>query len=332
MKKVFKIVGIFAVTSVIIYFSLAYGLLFFTDVKEPSGEQENLAFEDLRMDEDALPSQHTYNTRDGSSLSYRYYESNADTTLILLHGSGYHSDYLEPFANHLANENVASVYTPDFRGHGANPSERGDIEYMGQIEHDVHDFVQFVDEQHPDQSIVLGGHSSGGGTVIRMAGGDASHDAIDRYLLIAPYIHHDAPTNESNDNDWANVSVPRMIGLSMLNQVGISHMNDTQVISFNMPEEYRDGTETLHYSYRLQVSMHPRADYLEDIASMAGDVLVLAGREDESFQTDAYDDVFNAHDQADVVLLDDLSHFGPIFHEHAHDIVEEWLATNETTE
>ncbi|MBM7572655.1 alpha/beta fold hydrolase [Aquibacillus albus] len=116
-----------------------------------------------------------------------------------------------------------------------------------------------------------------------------------------------------------------MIGLSMLNQVGITHMNDTNVISFNMPNEYRDGTETLAYSYRLQISMHPRDDYNQDIASMDGDVLVLAGSEDESFQAEKYDDVFDVHYQTEVVLVDGLSHFALIHNEQAHETIAEWL-------
>jgi len=325
LKKIFKILVIFGITSVVIYLGIAYGLIFFNDVRQPSSEQESLIFENLQTNEEALPELDEYEARDGTQLTYRYYESNADRVLILLHGSGYHSDYLEPLANYLSNNNIASVYTPNIRGHGANVNKRGDIDYIGQIEHDVNDLIQLVNERHPDQSIVLGGHSSGGGTAIRIAGGESSHEAVTSYLLIAPYIHHDAPTYNNDENGWANVSVPRMVGLSMLNQVGINHMNDINVISFNMPDEYRDGTETLAYSYRLQISMHPRDDYNQDIASMNGNVLVIAGREDESFQAEQYDDVFNVHDQTEVVLLERLSHFGPIHDNQAHETIADWL-------
>ncbi|WP_163536238.1 alpha/beta hydrolase [Gracilibacillus sp. YIM 98692] len=325
MKKIFKILVIFGISSVVIYLCIAYGLIFLNDVKQPSGEKKNLQFEHLKTDEIALPKLNEYEARDGTQLTYRYYESSANQVLILLHGSGYHSDYLEPLANYLSNENIASVYTPNVRGHGNRADNRGDIDYIGQIEQDINDLIELVNERHPNQSIVLGGHSSGGGTVIRIAGGEYSHETVDDYLLIAPYVHHKAPTNNSDENGWANVSVPRMIGLSMLNQVGITHMNDTNVISFNMPNEYRDGTETLTYSYRLQISMHPRDDYNQDIASMNGDVLVLAGSEDESFQAEKYDVVFNVHDQTDVVLVDGLSHFGPIYDEQAHKTIAEWL-------
>ncbi|WP_147803844.1 alpha/beta hydrolase [Alkalicoccus halolimnae] len=327
MKKIFKTLVISVVSSAGIYLCLAYGLLFFSEVEQPSGEMKNLNFEQVKTDEKALPELKEYEARDGTPLTYRHYESSADQILILLHGSGYHSRYLEPLANYLANENVSSVYTPNFRGHGANPERRGTIDYIGQIEHDIQDFIQLVNKRHPDQSIVLGGHSSGGGTVIRTAGGGSPHDVVDKYLLLAPYIHHNAPTNNSSESGWANVSVPRMIGLSMLNQAGIGHMNDTDVISFNMPDEYRDGTETLTYDYRLQVSMHPGNEYEKDIASMNDEVLVVAGREDESFHAEKYEKVFNVQEQAEIILLNDLSHFGPIHNEQSHEEIAAWLTS-----
>ena len=325
MKKAFRILIIFIAISVFIYLGAAYAMILFSNVKQPAHEQKSLDFEHIATDGQALPRLDEYESSDGTRLQYRHYEADTDSVLILLHGSGYHSSYLQPLAEHLSKEGIASVYTPDLRGHGRDTDKRGDIDYIGQIEHDLYDFIELVRGRHPGEAIVLGGHSSGGGTVIRIAGGEYSHEAVDKYLLIAPYIHHNAPTDNSGENGWANVNMPRMIGLSMLNQVGISHMNNRDVISFNMPEEYRDGTETLKYSYRMQVSMHPRDDYHHDIDSMEGDVLVLAGREDESFRALEYKTVFDDHDQVEVVLLDDLSHFAPIYDAEAHEAIGEWL-------
>ncbi|WP_219914461.1 alpha/beta hydrolase [Thalassobacillus sp. CUG 92003] len=265
-----------------------------------------------------------YQTRDGSSLTYRYYDSTAENILILIHGSGYHSEYLEPLATNLSQEGVASVYTPNLRGHGPNPEKRGDVDYLGQIEQDLNDLIDYIRKRHPEQPIILGGHSSGGGTVIRFAGGEFSHNAVNRYLLIAPYIHHNAPTNKSN-NEWANVNTPRIIGLSMLNQIGITHLNDRNVISFNMPNNYRDNTETLRYSYRLQTSMHPRPDYEKDISSMDGEVLVLAGSGDKSFKADQYEKVFNTHPNTEVMIMEGLSHFAPINDNDAQNEIATWL-------
>lgn len=324
LNKILKVILIIITSSVLIYLGMGYGLTLLSSVEVPSGDLENLNFNDLKTSEQQLPELEEYQTRDGSSLSYRYYESTAEQILILLHGSAYHSEYLEPLATYLSEEGIASVYTPNLRGHGPHPESRGDINYIGQIEHDLNDLIEYVKKRHPGQSITLGGHSSGGGTVIRFAGGEFSHDAVNRYLLIAPYIHHDAPTNKS-ESDWANVNIPRMIGLSMLNQIGVTHLNDRNVISFNMPNNYQDNTETLMYSYRLQISMHPRDDYDKDISSMGGEVFVLAGSEDKSFKVDQYEKVFNTHSNAEVMVMEGLSHFAPINDDEAQREIAKWL-------
>ncbi|QJX03005.1 alpha/beta fold hydrolase [Alcanivorax sp. IO_7] len=155
----------------------------------------------------------------------------------------------------MASAGLAHVYTPDLRGHGRAPARRGDVNYLGQLEDDLDDFLARLRLEHPDAALLLGGHSSGGGLVIRHAGGRPEIKA-DGYLLLAPYLHHKAPTHRS-DAGWARPNVPRLIGLSLLNRVGITAFNDRPVIRFNMPRAVRDGTETLTYSYRLQVSLHP---------------------------------------------------------------------------
>ncbi|MFC7061046.1 alpha/beta hydrolase [Halobacillus seohaensis] len=324
MNKILKVTLIIVTSSVVIYIGVAYGLTLLNSVEEPSGDLENLNFNDLKTNEQQLLELEEYQTRDGSSLNYRYYQSTAENILILIHGSGYHSEYLEPLATFLSQEGIASVYTPNLRGHGPDPETRGDINYIGQIEHDLNDLINYVRKRHPEQPIILGGHSSGGGTVIRFAGGEFSHNEVNRYLLIAPYIHHNAPTNKS-ESEWANVNTPRIIGLSMLNQVGITHLNDRNVLSFNMPNNYRDNTETLRYSYRLQISMHPRGDYEKDISSMDGEVLVLAGSEDQSFKVDQYEKVFNTHSNAEVMIMEGLSHFSSITDDDAQREIAKWL-------
>ncbi|MGP4070792.1 alpha/beta hydrolase [Halobacillus sp. B29] len=326
MKKFLNIALIVGVSSGVIYLGIGYGLSLFSTVEKPSGQEECIAFDKLRNNEQNLsvPSLEGYQTRDGTDQYYRYYESEADKVVILVHGSGYHSKYLASLANYLSGEGVATVYTPDLRGHGPNTENRGDIDYIGQIEEDLNDLISLVVDRHPDSSIIVGGHSSGGGAVIRMAGGSSHHEAVDGYLLLAPYIHHDAPTN-AEDSNWANVNLQRMIGLSMLNQIGITHMNHLDAISFNMPNDVRDNTETLAYSYRLQISMHPRDEYEEDIESMDNRVFVLIGREDQTFQANQYEEVFHNNENAKIRMMEDATHFGVVLDEKAHRIIAEWL-------
>ncbi|MET3683590.1 pimeloyl-ACP methyl ester carboxylesterase [Alkalibacillus flavidus] len=302
---------------------IAHGLALLGPVEEPKNQVTDLNFNEIETSSESTPSLQTYEARDGTRLSYRSYQSEADRVLVLLHGSGYHSRYLAPLASRLADAGVATVYTPNMRGHGPNPEKRGQVDYIGQLEHDIDDLMAHIKMTHPNQPIILGGHSSGGGTVIRYAGGSGEHD-IAKYLLIAPYIHHESDVNNS-ENGWANVSLPRMIGLSMLNQIGLTYLNGQSVISFNMPEAYRDGTETLTYDYRLQTSMHPRSDFQSDIAGLDEETLVVAGTDDGSFHAKAYEEVFASNQLVNVTILDGLSHFGILRDEDAQKVMSEWI-------
>ena len=60
-----------------------------------------------------------------------------------------------------------------------------------------------------------------------------------------------------NCGGWVRPYVRPIIGLTMLNNLGIGLLNYLSIIDFNMPEEARDGTETLVYSYRLDTSYAP---------------------------------------------------------------------------
>ncbi|GAA5125735.1 alpha/beta hydrolase [Alloalcanivorax gelatiniphagus] len=276
----------------------------------------------------AAPALQPYPARDGTTLHYREYgDGEPEQVIVLLHGSGYHSAYLQPLAAGLAEHGGVRVYTPDLRGHGPAPARRGDVDYIGQLEDDLDDFLGRVQQAHPRASLLLAGHSSGGGLAIRYAGGDPKV-SVDGYILLAPYIHHSAPTSAESNADWASPKVPRLILLGLLNGVGITGLNHLTVIAFTMPEAVRNGTETLAYSYRLQTSMHPRDDYGADLAALTTPTLVLAGSADSSFNSDAYAPLFHEHtDQAEVKVLDGVGHLEIIKRPETRQAIQAWLDT-----
>lgn len=274
------------------------------------------------------PALHQYQARDGTTLRYRQYagEGDDDTIIVMLHGSGYHSGYLQPLAAGLAESETARVYTPDLRGHGPDPLRRGDVEYIGQLEDDLNVFLSLVRRAHPKAALFLAGHSSGGGLAIRYAGGEPPV-AVDGYILLAPYVHHSAPTSADSDSDWAQPRVPRLVMLGLLNRIGITALNGLTVIEFNMPESVRDGTETLAYSYRMQKSLHPRDDYGADLAALRAPALVLAGDDDGTFNSDAYAPLFGEHSgEAKVKILEGVGHLGIINSADTRGAIQDWLA------
>lgn len=300
--------------SLLIYFTIALGLIFSQYPAQLSGKagldfssQSTSDAADVAL---AVP----MNISNGSPMMVRDYPSAASNApiLILLHGSGWHGAQFDRLARKLAQ--FAYVLVPDLRGHGVSPERRGDVDYIGQLEDDLAQLISFV--RRPDRPVILAGHSSGGGLVVRFAGG-AHGDLIDGAILMAPFLKYNAPTTRPNSGGWAQPLTRRIIGLSMLNALNITRLNSLPVIQFNFPTSVLTGplgnTATPSYSFRLNTSFAPRSDYLKDIAALPP-FLVIAGRKDESFFADQYEPVMSAvTDKGRYVLLDDVGHLAVVF-------------------
>jgi alpha-beta hydrolase superfamily lysophospholipase len=109
------------------------------------------------------------------------------------HGSGWHGMKFHGLAKELATR--ADVVVPDLRGHGVTPHRRGDIDYINQLEDDLADLIKATAQ--PSQKVVVLGHSSAGGLVVRFAGGEHC-EIIDHAVLLAPFLKHNAPTTREN--------------------------------------------------------------------------------------------------------------------------------------
>ncbi|MGL1894262.1 MAG: lysophospholipase [Spirochaetaceae bacterium] len=322
--NILKIIIINILISAVIYLVIALSLVIINGKKKDDSTGNNLKFDELKFDYKNLPETQTYQTRDQHNLNYRYYPSDSQNVIILIHGSGWHSKYFLPLANNISSNNSAHVYTPDLRGHGSNPETRGDIKYINQLEDDIFDLVQFIKIKHPGSKIIIAGHSSGGGLAVRYAGSKYGKEA-DAFLLLSPYLKYNAPTMRANSGGWASTHMPRIIGLSMLNNIGIRIFNSLQVIDFNMPMEYRDGTETLSYSYRLNTGYAP-GNYEKDLSSIKQKLLVLAGNADESFKAEEfYPEISKYKPDVDVQIIENVTHMGIVIESEVGTIVTSWL-------
>lgn len=217
--------------------------------------QNSIKFQELAVDFADIPQLKTFKARDGKKLAYRHYPAESRKVMILLHGSGWHSRYLHPLARFISHEGLAEVFTPDLRGHGRSPEKRGDVDYIGQLEDDLADFIALILAEDFGRTLILGGHSSGGGLALRFAG-SPYRAMVDAFMLLSPFLKYNAPTMRPNSGGWANPHIRPIIGLTMLNNVGIRWLNYLPVIDFNMPAEVRDGTETLTYSFVTKVSFY----------------------------------------------------------------------------
>ncbi|MFK7752448.1 MAG: alpha/beta hydrolase [Sedimentitalea sp.] len=243
----------------------------------------------LSGDAPPWPDPETVTMRDGFGVSVRTFEATdpAAPLVVLVHGSGWHGQQFARLAPALTPH--ATVLVPDLRGHGATPGQRGDVSYIGQLEDDLADLIKA--RRTPGQKVVLAGHSSGGGLAVRFAGG-AHGGVLDGAILLAPYLHHRAPTFRPNSGGWSQPLTRRLIGLGILNTFRIRALNHLTVMQFNMPRQVLDGplghTATLAYSQRLNMSYAPRNAYLKDVAKLPPFVLI-AGADDEAFLAQAYE-------------------------------------------
>lgn len=274
-----------------------------------------------------LPDLRTYTAADGAELAYRFYDCAADRLLVFVHGSSYHGAGYHALAQHLSRAGVAKVVTPNLRGHYLSGPRRGDVDYIGQLEDDLRDLIASLRSQGHGGAITLGGHSSGGGLVIRFAGG-AHADGVSSHLLLSPVVPTSPAVRGGDAGGWSSVHMRRLFGLLALNALGIHGFDGLPIIAFNKPARYWDGTETLSYSYRLNVSYHPRYDYAADIAAMAGKpLLLLVGEKDEAIDPDALRSLFASDDpNARVEVLPGIDHFRVFSDPVALERIASWLA------
>lgn len=298
------------------------------DLRAERGE-EGLAFERLAAGEPAP--RHQVRMRDGASLGVRRWESGVPEAplLVALHGSGWHGAQFDGLGPALAGRGLADVIAPDLRGHGPNPERRGDIDYIAQIEDDLADLISA--ERRAGQQVVMLGHSSGGGMVLRFAGG-AYGGMLDGAILLAPFVQHDAPTTRAHSGGWARVLMRRIIGLTMLNTVGVTQFNHLTVLQFRFPDVVLDGpmgdTATRAYSYRLMTGFNPRRNWGADIAALPV-FLLIAGEADEAFVAEAYEPAMSAH-SADgrYVLLPGVGHLDVVGHPQALAAITRFMETH----
>ncbi|AWI81183.1 alpha/beta hydrolase [Parazoarcus communis] len=258
------------------------------------------------VDYSGLPDLQRYRARDGSALAYRTYmsgEHDRKGSVVLVHGSSASSQSMHVMASAFAAAGYVACAL-DVRGHGES-GNKGRIDYVGQLEDDLEDFVRVV---APPQPVTLAGFSSGGGFVLRVAGSPL-RALFSGYLLLSPFISQDARSQRPNSGGWVSVGLPRYIALGVLNAAGVRAFNALPVTRFALDEASK-AQLTASYSFPLAQNFRPQQDYRANIRNTADVPLsVLAGENDEAFHADRFAEVFSsAGRDVPVVLIPGLGH------------------------
>jgi non-heme chloroperoxidase len=233
-----------------------------------------------------LPPRRFFTARDGAKLAYRLYPGDPRRIVMMVHGSSGTSQSMHLVAQAIRAKGP-TVYALGIRGHEGT-GRSGDIDHIGQLDDDVQDVLKTLGRRAPGETRTLLGFSSGGGFALRFAG-RTGVGAFDRLVLVSPQFPYDAPTSRSGAGGWISLALPRIIGLAMLNRVGVTAFNGLPVLAFAVDGARLKETQlTPFYSYRMLRNFGPDNDYLGDLKRVKGPVAVLVGGNDEIFYADRY--------------------------------------------
>jgi non-heme chloroperoxidase len=182
-----------------------------------------------------------------------------------------------------------SAYVLDIRGHGGS-GRRGDIDYIGQIDDDLADFVTNLGPAKSGEVRTLIGFSAGAGFAIRFAGGSYG-GLFDRYVFLAPILPG-APTLRPNAGGWTNISTPRVVTIASLDRLGIRVFDGFDVISYAVARENEQATSS--YSYRLFANFSVGREYARYLNNIRRPAAVLVGSADEQVVADRLAPLFQS--------------------------------------
>jgi alpha-beta hydrolase superfamily lysophospholipase len=252
-----------------------------------------------------MPAKSHFTARDGTRLDYRAYPGDPRRVVVLVHGSSGTSG-----STHLVAKAIhakgATVYALAMRGHDGT-GRSGDVDYIGQLDDDVVDFLKTLGPRSAGESRTLLGFSSGGGFALRFAGGP-NGALFDRLILVSPQLPHDAPTSRSGAGGWVSVAVPRIVGLAILTRLGITAFNGLSALRMAVNPDPAVGLTPV-YSYRMLRNFGPDDDYAGDLGRVRGPVALFVGAKDEIFHADQYAPLLRpVRPDLTVTVLPGLSH------------------------
>lgn len=257
-----------------------------------------------------LPKVQSVKARDGAPLNYRLYPGRADRAIILVHGSTGSGTEMLKLAQALQAAG-ATVYAISLRGHGGSGTRNGDVSYRGQLDDDLVDLVKGVGIDKQGVHRTLAGFSSGGGFVLRVAGGPQA-GLFDDYLAISPYIGPDSPTSKPNSGGWAGVALPRIVALSLLDGIGLPWFQGLPAIHF-ATQAKADDRRTPVYSFRLMASLQLGLDWRVVLARIKVPTRIVVGANDELFNADQFQPMMQAiNPRIGVTVVPGHGHLGMI--------------------
>ncbi|MFZ1398711.1 MAG: hypothetical protein WAS33_17525, partial [Candidatus Promineifilaceae bacterium] len=115
------------------------------------------------------------------------------------------------------------------------------------------------------------------------------------------------------------LNVPRLIGLIMLNNVGITGLNHLDTLFFNLTDDV-----THVYSFGATVNTSP-TNYAGALTAVDAPMLVVVGSNDEAFVAGEFETAVTSHSDGEVHVINGENHNSIVESDAALAIVEAWL-------
>lgn len=268
-----------------------------------------------------------FTVRDNKKIFAYRFAKQSNNTLILIHGVKSNAYKYNKTAGLLQEATQAEVYAIDLRGHGQSEGNSGDIDYINQYVDDLADIIRTVRKEKPNGKIIIAGHSMGGGVALRYAM-EKQYEQPDGFLLFAPLIGHNSPafpqvraTENIAVEPFMKIHIERIIGLTMLNEIGNHDYDSLPVLFFNLPET----VPLRKYSFRANKSMTPD-DYMAGLKAVNKPLLVLIGSEDEAFSSAATKEAILKNSNGEFQIIDKASHNGVRHNAQSFIFIKNWFS------
>lgn len=246
-----------------------------------------------------LPPIETLAVAGAAPIAWRVYEGEPGRGWILLvHGSSGHSVVVHLLARALRAAGF-TVWSIDLRGHGAS-GPLGDIDRVGRLEDDVAALLDEAERRRPGERRLMIGHSLGGGFALRIAAGPLAN-RFDAHLALAPFVAADFPGTRPGSGGWADVSLARIVLLTVFDRFGLTAFDHLPVIAFAVPDDAIP-PRTPFYSHRLLENASFPRDWKQALRRIERPTRVMIGAGDELFDAVLYRRAFA--DAAPAIAVD----------------------------
>lgn len=279
--------------------------------------------QDLGFEQPYSYREHVFSLVDGGQIyARRFGAESSNLTILVIHGVLSDGFTYNKFSGLLNEATLAEVVTVDLRGHGLSSGTKGHIDYIDQYADDVNDIIEAIKQEKPEGKVIVAGHSMGAGITLRNA--IKNEPKWDALLMIAPLLGQDSPTlnkaSASSEEAFMKVHLQRIIGLALLNTVGISTWNDLPVLFFNVPKESPLST----YSFNASASMSPESHEL-GLQAIKVPFFTVVGNQDEAFNTSAFEATLEPYQNGDLKIVDGETHNGIRHNQETMLAIKNWL-------